>query len=625
MPRRAPSANNDLLSNAATPHENDHRQQQRDPLLLQPQQPQPQPQPSQVVPPLPNMPLCSITGQAMVDPVVAADGHTYERSAIARWLLTSDKSPLTGSVLDHKNLVPNYSLLTSLEDAAAAAAAASAQAVPMTSSFPPRVAAAVLPTQYDWKTGEEHETCLLELRCRTRKWASAANMSNSNNSSSNVVESEPEQQGTQAEAAVAPVDHWQDVGTGLLRVLRHFDGEGQGHVRLVQRQQSKPDEPICTKVILNVPVWHESAIIEVEQEASSNKNAASEKYVKLVTMSESTAMTLLFKFKDAWEASVFKDLLQEQRLVAQSMPVAAQEQQQAAVVAGGEGIDDVSALSARNKCFETGLTMTGHSSQTTTTPARKVLSQNPEAIRSRQRRAAARKDDRLPKETEEEKEKKRELREYNRLAQQRCREKKRAATNDDDRNTGVVSPPNHNMFHGSFTQPRPQWQPRLTNDTQEAPFSAPPYVQSNNNNFGLNDEDEYRPRTPFASARPHQQDYSLYTPRSNPRPTTPSFQAYLEQEQAADRDDVRLMDQQTQIVREQTQAFREWSAHRAARRSARRYDAGFGHEARSLEDAGFGDDGLPGMALPSSHEQQYNRRSASDVNDDSKPSYRSPR
>lgn len=67
--------------------------------------------------PLPNMPACPITGEPMREPVVAADGHTYERSAIARWLQTSDKSPLTGSVLLHKNLVPNYMLLSSLQEA----------------------------------------------------------------------------------------------------------------------------------------------------------------------------------------------------------------------------------------------------------------------------------------------------------------------------------------------------------------------------------------------------------------------------------------------------------------------------------------------------------------------------
>lgn len=69
---------------------------------------------------LPNMPPCPITGEPMRDPVVAADGHTYERAAIARWLAESNKSPLTGAVLSHKDLVPNYMLLSSLQEAAAA-------------------------------------------------------------------------------------------------------------------------------------------------------------------------------------------------------------------------------------------------------------------------------------------------------------------------------------------------------------------------------------------------------------------------------------------------------------------------------------------------------------------------
>ena len=65
---------------------------------------------------LPGMPCCPITCLPMVDPVVAADGHTYERIAIARWFQTSNQSPLTGSVLAHLDLVPNYLLLSSLGD-----------------------------------------------------------------------------------------------------------------------------------------------------------------------------------------------------------------------------------------------------------------------------------------------------------------------------------------------------------------------------------------------------------------------------------------------------------------------------------------------------------------------------
>ncbi|CAJ1969246.1 unnamed protein product [Cylindrotheca closterium] len=67
---------------------------------------------------LQGMPACPITGEPMLDPVVAADGHTYERTAIARWFQSSNKSPLTGGVLSHKELVSNYMLLSSVQEAA---------------------------------------------------------------------------------------------------------------------------------------------------------------------------------------------------------------------------------------------------------------------------------------------------------------------------------------------------------------------------------------------------------------------------------------------------------------------------------------------------------------------------
>ena len=54
-----------------------------------------------------------------MDPVVAADGHTYERVAITRWLKTSNKSPMTGSILLHKGLVSNYGLVSSIEEVSA--------------------------------------------------------------------------------------------------------------------------------------------------------------------------------------------------------------------------------------------------------------------------------------------------------------------------------------------------------------------------------------------------------------------------------------------------------------------------------------------------------------------------
>ena len=46
----------------------------------------------------------------MSDPVATADGFTYERAAIAKWLEKNDTSPSTGAVLEHKVLIPIHRL-----------------------------------------------------------------------------------------------------------------------------------------------------------------------------------------------------------------------------------------------------------------------------------------------------------------------------------------------------------------------------------------------------------------------------------------------------------------------------------------------------------------------------------
>lgn len=50
----------------------------------------------------------------MADPCVAADGYTYDRTAIEKWLEEKDKSPMTNLTLPHKNLIPNYTLLSAI-------------------------------------------------------------------------------------------------------------------------------------------------------------------------------------------------------------------------------------------------------------------------------------------------------------------------------------------------------------------------------------------------------------------------------------------------------------------------------------------------------------------------------
>lgn len=43
----------------------------------------------------------------MTDPVVAADGHTYERAAIAAWLQRHNTSPVTKQLLPHTRIFSN--------------------------------------------------------------------------------------------------------------------------------------------------------------------------------------------------------------------------------------------------------------------------------------------------------------------------------------------------------------------------------------------------------------------------------------------------------------------------------------------------------------------------------------
>jgi len=54
--------------------------------------------------------VCPITQTLMVDPVSTCDGHTFERTAIERWLQTSNRSPLTGLPLGSKALTPSHAL-----------------------------------------------------------------------------------------------------------------------------------------------------------------------------------------------------------------------------------------------------------------------------------------------------------------------------------------------------------------------------------------------------------------------------------------------------------------------------------------------------------------------------------
>jgi hypothetical protein len=53
--------------------------------------------------------VCPLTNQVFVDPVIASDGHTYERAAITNLVARGQQSPVDGSVLE-KRFFPNVML-----------------------------------------------------------------------------------------------------------------------------------------------------------------------------------------------------------------------------------------------------------------------------------------------------------------------------------------------------------------------------------------------------------------------------------------------------------------------------------------------------------------------------------
>jgi serine/threonine protein kinase len=52
--------------------------------------------------------VCPITFSLFVDPVIAEDGHTYERSAITDWIQRNSTSPLTRTSITVEGLRPNH-------------------------------------------------------------------------------------------------------------------------------------------------------------------------------------------------------------------------------------------------------------------------------------------------------------------------------------------------------------------------------------------------------------------------------------------------------------------------------------------------------------------------------------
>jgi hypothetical protein len=60
---------------------------------------------------------CPLTMEVMKDPVITADGQTYERSEIERWFALGNRtSPLTAAELPSTNLTPNIVLRNAIRE-----------------------------------------------------------------------------------------------------------------------------------------------------------------------------------------------------------------------------------------------------------------------------------------------------------------------------------------------------------------------------------------------------------------------------------------------------------------------------------------------------------------------------
>lgn len=62
-----------------------------------------------------NLITCPLSGDIFSDPVIAADGQTYERKHIEEWMIGNNVSPITNNVFAHKILTPNNAMKSVVE------------------------------------------------------------------------------------------------------------------------------------------------------------------------------------------------------------------------------------------------------------------------------------------------------------------------------------------------------------------------------------------------------------------------------------------------------------------------------------------------------------------------------
>jgi hypothetical protein len=60
--------------------------------------------------------VCPISLSVMEDPVLAGDGHSYDRASIELWLQSHAVSPITNLPLASATLIPNHALRSAIAE-----------------------------------------------------------------------------------------------------------------------------------------------------------------------------------------------------------------------------------------------------------------------------------------------------------------------------------------------------------------------------------------------------------------------------------------------------------------------------------------------------------------------------
>lgn len=61
------------------------------------------------------IPICPITHEHIINPVIDHEGNTYESHAIREWIRSNHSSPITRAPLEESNLIPNRALIHAIE------------------------------------------------------------------------------------------------------------------------------------------------------------------------------------------------------------------------------------------------------------------------------------------------------------------------------------------------------------------------------------------------------------------------------------------------------------------------------------------------------------------------------